>query len=249
MIRRIDMKSKIFVQEDPKSPVSEIFRTLRTNIKFTSFDKNVQSIVVTSSGPNEGKSTIISNLAVTLSQTGNKVLLIDGDLRNPTIHKMFSIPNEYGLTNILIDEKNYKNYIQDIGIDNLHVITSGPKPPNPAELLGSMKMKNILNGFKEDYNYILIDAPPVVVVTDGALLASVCDGTILVISSGETLIDGVIKAKELLENVKANIIGTVLNKCKDKKHGGYYYNYSYYYGHNGKSKKKKFFSKYLGNLF
>ena len=239
------MKTKIFVQKDPKSPISEVFRTLRTNIKFTSFDRKMQSILFTSAGPNEGKSTVVANLAVTLSHTGSKVLLVEGDLRNPTIHKMFSLYNDQGLTNILIDEGNYKDFVQKSGIDHLDIITSGPKPPNPSELLGSNKMKNILNGFNADYDYVLIDAPPIVVVTDAALLASICDGTILIISSGEAIIEGVIKAKELLVNVKANIIGTILNKCKDAKYGGYYYKYSYHYGHEQNIKKANFFRRFF----
>lgn len=233
------MNSKIFVYNDPKSPISEVFRTLRTNIKFASFDKNIKTIVFTSAGPNEGKSTVIANLAVTLCHTGSRVLLLEGDLRNPTVHKMFSLHNDHGLTNILIGTGDYKDYIKNSEIERLDIITSGPKPPNPAELLGSNRMKSLLDEFKNDYDYVLIDAPPVVVVTDGALLASICDGTILVIGCGEVIVEGAVKARDLLVNVKANIIGTVLNKCKDTKIGSYYYKYSYYYGNDYDEKKRR----------
>ncbi|KPU45156.1 tyrosine-protein kinase YwqD [Oxobacter pfennigii] len=232
------MDSRLFAYNDPKSPISEIFRTLRTNIKFTSFDKNVKTIVFTSTGPNEGKSTIISNLAVTLSQAGNKVLLMEGDLRNPTVHKMFSLPNDYGITNMLIGGSDHENFIHKTDIEKLDVLPCGPKPPNPAELLGSNKMKSILDGLKEYYDYILIDAPPVIVVTDGALLASISDGTILVIASGEATIESVLKARDLLVNVKADIIGTVLNKYKSTSPGNYYYRYGYYYTDRNRSKTK-----------
>lgn len=235
------MKSSLFVHNDPKSPVSEVFRTLRTNIQFASFDKKIQTIVFTSAGPNEGKSTVIANLAVTLCHTGSKVLLVEGDLRNPTVHKIFALPNTSGITNALISNKSYKEYIQKCEIGNLDILTSGPKPPNPSELLGSAKIKTMLDEFKKDYDYILIDAPPIVLVTDAALLGSICDGTILVIGSGEAPIEGVVKAKDLLLNVKANLIGTILNKCKHSNAGNYYYKYSYYYGNEHKKPKFKIF--------
>jgi capsular exopolysaccharide synthesis family protein len=227
--------SKIISYRDPKSPISEVFRTLRTNIRFASFDTPLKTIVFTSAGPNEGKSTVAANLAVTLCHTGNRVLVVEGDLRNPTVHKMFTLPNNAGLTNILVSRDDYRGFVQHSMLDRLDVITSGPTPPNPAELLGSEKMKHLLAEFSKDYDYVLIDAPPVVVVTDAALLASICDGTILVLGSGEVIIDGAIKAKELLSGAKANIIGTVLNKCKDTKLGGYYYHY--YYGATSQKRK------------
>lgn len=231
--------SKLITFKNPKSPISEIYRTLRTNIKFASFDKNIKTIVFTSAGPNEGKSTIIANLAVTLCQTGSKVLLLEGDLRNPTVHRMLDVPNGFGLTNILVNNGSYKDFRQHTVLEGLNVITSGPKPPNPAELLGSDRMKSFLNEVKEDYDYILVDSPPVVVVTDAALLSSICDGVILVLGSGEVIIEGAIKAKDLLVNVKANIIGTVLNKCKDVNHGNYYYYYRDYYGNHESKRIRK----------
>jgi capsular exopolysaccharide synthesis family protein len=229
--------SRLTAYKDPKSPIAEIYRTLRTNIKFASFEKDIKTIVFTSAGPNEGKSTVISNLAVTLCQTGSRVLLVEGDLRNPTAHKMIGLPNSFGLTNILVNNGSYKDFVQHSMLEGLDVITSGPKPPNPSEILGSGRMKNLLGEFKKDYDYVLIDAPPVVIVTDAALLASVCDGVILVVGSGEAIIEGAVKAKELLVNVKANLIGTVLNKCKESRIGNYYYSH-YYYGEKSQKKKR-----------
>lgn len=229
------MNPKLFVQADPKSPVSEIFRALRTNITFASFDREIKTILLTSAGPNEGKSTVSANLAITLSRAGSRVLLMEGDLRNPTVHRIMGIQSSSGLTNMLLGKEDYRQFVNHSEIKNLDIITSGPKPPNPAELLGSARMKSLLDELKKDYDYILIDAPPVVVVTDAALLASICDGSILVISSGEAVIDGAVKARDLLLNVKANIIGTILNKCKDTKLNNYYY--KYYYGESHKTKK------------
>lgn len=225
----------LFTYNDPKSPISEVFRTLRTNIKYASFDKDVKTIVFTSPGPNEGKSTIAANYAVTLSNAGNKVLLMDCDLRNPSMHKIFKLANQFGLANQLLKKCDYENSIQHTFIEGLDILASGPKPPNPAELLGSDMMKDFLNSIRDDYDYILLDTPPIVMVTDAALLASFCDATILVISSGETLIEAAVKAKDLLLNVNANIIGTVLSKCKHAKFCSSYY--GYYYGEKNSRRK------------
>lgn len=228
--------SSIFVNRDPKSPISEIFRSLRTNIKFTSVEKDIKTIVFTSAGPNEGKSTVVANLAVTLCRAGSRVLVLEGDLRNPTVHKKFGLLNFHGLTSALINNKSYAEYLQNSMLKDLDILTCGLKPPNPAEILGSNKMKVFLDAVKKDYDYILIDTPPAVVVTDAALLASICDGVILIVGSGEAIIEGAVKAKDLLLNGKANIIGVVLNKCKNTRLGQYYYHY--YYDKNHKQGKK-----------
>jgi capsular exopolysaccharide synthesis family protein len=166
------------------------------------------------------------------------VLILEGDLRNPTVHKIFGLHNGFGLTNVLIRGNMYAEFIQHTVQEDLDVISSGPKPPNPAELLGSNRMKALLEQLKKNYDYVLIDAPPVVVVTDAALLASQCDGAILVVSSGETITEGAVRAKELLTNVNANIIGVVLNKCKNINSSNYYYYHYYYDGDNIRKKKK-----------
>ncbi|MBP2072758.1 MULTISPECIES: CpsD/CapB family tyrosine-protein kinase [Thermoanaerobacterium] len=220
-----------------KTTVSEAFRSLRTNLQFTSVDKKVKSILITSSLPNEGKSTILKNLAYALAMTGVKVIVVDCDLRNPTVHQMFKIPNMSGLTNIIVEDDRYEKYvISDKEFDNLGIITSGPIPPNPSELIGSNRMKIFLDKLKENYDYVLLDAPPVLLVTDPTVLAPVVDGVILVIQANKTEIEATKRAKEILTNVKANILGAVLNKVKEQRSGYYYY---YYYNDDGSKHKRK----------
>lgn len=227
----------VITLREPKSPIAEAYRTLRTNIRFASFEKEIKTIAITSSWIDEGKSTVTTNLGITMAQSGSKILIIDGDLRNPTIHKGLFLSNSMGITNILSDSLPYKEYIVSYPkVDNLDVLLCGPKPPNPSELLGSAKMRNLLEGLKTDYDYILIDTPPITVVTDAALVASACDGVILVVESGKTVINNAVKAKELLQNVNANILGVVLNKMKIEKPIEYY-SYNYYSIGLDKSKK------------
>ncbi len=234
------MEKKIFIDKDPKSPTAEAYRALRTNIQFSSVDKEIKTIVVTSSGASEGKSSTASNLASAFAQTGKKVLLIDADLRKPRQHKIFEISNHHGVSSILAKSKKKNEVIQKLG--DIHVITSGPIPPNPAEMLGSEKMKELIASLKEEYDYVIIDTPPIAYVTDSALLASFCDGTILVVSAGETSKKAALYAKEQLEKVSANLLGAVMTKIPLKKGGYYQYHYSAYYGqdeNDSKNKKRK----------
>ncbi|MGJ7044911.1 CpsD/CapB family tyrosine-protein kinase [Thermoanaerobacterium thermosulfurigenes] len=235
----IDVNNNVFKNNvvNSKTTVSEAFRSLRTNLQFTSVDKKVKSILITSSLPNEGKSTIIKNLAYALAMTSVKVIVVDCDLRNPTVHQMFKIPNMSGLTNIIVEDDRYEKYvISDKEFDNLGIITSGPIPPNPSELIGSNRMKVFLDRLKEDYDYVLLDAPPVLLVTDPTVLAPVVDGVILVIQANKTEIEATKRAKEILTNLKANILGAVLNKVKEQRSGYYYY---YYYNNDGSKHKRK----------
>lgn len=232
----IDAKNAVITES--KSPISEAFRALRTNLQFTGIDKKVKSILITSSLPNEGKSTILKNLTYSIALTGSRIIVLDSDLRNPTVHKTFNVSNSRGLTNVLIDESGYEVYIiKDKNYENLDIIPSGPIPPNPSELLGSNKMKSLLAKLKDNYDYVFLDSPPAITVTDPAVLAPFVDGVILVIHAGKTEIDAVLRAKEILESVKANILGVVLNKVKERS-GGYYY-YYYYYGDDKKHHKKR----------
>lgn len=215
---------KFIVEKDPKSPVAESYRTLRTNIQFSSFDKEIRTIVVTSATPGEGKSTTIGNLAIVMSQSGKKVLLIDCDLRKPSIHKKFRITNQAGLTNILLyDVEPFEIFHKHS--DNLYILTTGQLPPNPAEVVSSNRLKSFIEKMKNEFDYILIDSPPLIAVTDAQILSSFCDGTLLVVSSGEAERETVKRAKDLLNKVKANIIGVVLNKIELKSRKGYYYYY------------------------
>lgn len=231
--------NSLIAHSQPKSPIAEAYRVLRTNIQYSSIDNPLKTMVITSSGPGEGKSTTGANLAITFVQSGNKVLLLDADLRKPKIHKIFGLDNTYGLTNILVKKDEYYNYIKKGPIEGLDIITCGAMPPNPSELLGSKQMKQLMHKFREDYDIVILDAPPVGTVTDAALLSTIVDGTILVASSGVVEIDNLKRAKELLLKVNANIIGVVMNKLsKNSKGGSYYY---YYYSDDNKaapSKKK-----------
>jgi protein-tyrosine kinase len=218
----------LVVHNNPKSPIAEAYRVLRTNIQFASVDKQVKVIAVTSASPGEGKTTTIANLAVTFAQTGNKVLLVDGDLRKPTIHKVFGMFNAAGMTTALAHHIDYNTCVSVTDVENLYVLTSGPIPPNPSELLASNAMKNLIEKLRADFDIILIDAPPIGVVTDAAILSTIVDGTILVVSSAHVEIEAGKQAKGLLEKVNANIIGVVLNKITKENHKNYYYNYYYY---------------------
>lgn len=229
----------IIVHADPKSPISEAYRVLRTNIQYSSFDRPLKTIVVTSSVPFEGKTTTIVNLAVIFAQMGSKVLLIDSDLRKPQIHKLFGMSNRNGLTNFLAIHDSYTEYLRKCDIANLDILTSGTIPPNPSELLMSNSMKEFISRAAEDYDMVFMDAPPIGNVTDAAIISTIVDGTILVASSGTVEIDAFRRAKELLGKVNANIIGVVLNKLnKRAKENKYYYNY-YYYGEDSQGKPHK----------
>jgi protein-tyrosine kinase len=226
----------VITHSDPKSPISEAYRVLRTNIQYSSIDRPLKTIVVTSSGPMEGKTTTVSNLAVAFAQSGSKVLLVDGDLRKPKIHKVFWSANETGLTNFLAAHDDHMKYIRQSAVPNLDILPSGTIPPNPSELLSSNSMKNFINNVKEAYDLIIIDSPPVGSVTDASIISTYVDGTILVVNSGKVAIDALKKTRELLEKVNANIIGVVLNNVDKKARGSYYYQY-YYYDDSGKKKK------------
>ncbi len=214
----------------PKSPITEAYRTLRTNIQFASIDRELKSIMVTSTGPGEGKSTTIANLAVVLAQSDKKTLLIDADLRKPTVHHTFELQNRKGLTTYLAGKDGLEQTVQKTEIANLDIMTSGPIPPNPAELLNSKAMTKFIEEVSLKYDQVLFDTPPVIAVTDAQILASKLDGVLLVVNSGLTNKDIALKAKQQLENVKANILGVVLNNKQMKGDGQYYY----YYGNKTK---------------
>ncbi|PGZ91719.1 CpsD/CapB family tyrosine-protein kinase [Bacillus sp. AFS029533] len=217
------LKRFLITLTNPKSPFAEQYRTVRTNIQFSSIDKKIKSILVTSSEPSEGKTTTIANLAITYAQQEKKVLLVDADLRKPQLHSDFKLENFKGLTTAIAQEKSLKDVIQKTDISNLSILTSGPIPPNPSELLSSEKMKKLIAQMYEQYDVILFDAPPLLAVTDAQIISQVCDGTILVVRRGYSAKEKIKKAKELLTLVNANILGVVLNRAEQDKDG--YYDY------------------------
>lgn len=213
----------LITQLNPRSPISEQYRTIRTNIEFSSADQELQTIIVTSSGPGEGKSMTAANLAVVYAQQGKKVLLIDADLRKPTVHYTFRADNLRGLSNILVNETKLEDVTYPSSVEHLDIITSGPIPPNPSELLGSKRMRSLIEEAEQLYDVILFDTPPVLAVTDAQILANFVDGTILVVRSKETEYEAAIKATEALENAHAKLLGTVLNDLEKANTHYYYY--------------------------
>ena len=227
---------------NPKSPVSEAYRILRTNIQFSSLDKPIHTLLVTSANPSEGKSTTAANLAAVMAQTGQKVVLIDTDLRRPVIHKVFDVPNNLGLTNALLtppDASTLQHLIQPTQVKNLSVLTSGPLPPNPSELLGSRRMADLIEALKSMADIIIFDSPPALAVTDSAVLARQLDGVLLVVDSGETREPLARRAAEELGKVGAHILGVALNRLSPTNTDGYYYYYHRYYGDSDKGDGEK----------
>lgn len=208
---------------DSRSPVSEQYRTIRTNIQFSSVDHDIKSLMVTSAGPGDGKSTTVSNLAVVFAQQGKKVLLVDADMRKPTAHYTFNQTNTFGLTSVLTKQMSLEKAVSETNVKDLFLLTSGPIPPNPAELLTSKAMEQFFKDAHELFDMILFDTPPLLAVTDAQILANKCEGTILVVSSGKTEREQILKAKELLDAAQSKLLGVVLNNKKLQKNANYYY--------------------------
>ncbi len=207
-----------------RSTIAEQYRTIRTNIQFAaSSDHPVKSIVITSSGPSEGKSLTAANLAIVFAKSGKKTLLLDGDMRKPTVWKTFRLSNQKGLSTLLVSPDDIADSIQKTTIDNLSVLTSGPQPPNPSELLGSTREEVIMDQLTRLFDVIIVDMPPVVTVTDAQIVASKADGTILVAREGVSEKAALLKAKQLLEIAHARILGVVYNGVDSATDAGYYY--------------------------
>lgn len=221
------MNNELVIETRPKGSTAEAIRTLRTNLQFSFVERNVKTIMVTSSIPSEGKSFISANLAGAFSLANMKVLLIDCDLRKGRVHNIFNLNSEKGLSNLLLDDiKNYKKYIHKTKIDNLSVLPGGLVPPNPNELLGSVKNKELLDILKKEYDLIILDSPPVSAVADSLVLANFADEAVIVCAYKKTPFDLLVETKKLLENSGVKIAGVVVNKTAKKK-SKYYYNKYY----------------------
>ncbi|MEK4629447.1 MAG: CpsD/CapB family tyrosine-protein kinase [Solibacillus sp.] len=210
-----------------KSYILEQFRTIRTNITFSMTDQELKTILVTSSTPGEGKSTNAANLGVVFAQEGKRVLIIDGDLRKPTLHHTFKTFNKVGLSKVLTKKASIEEAIQETFIVGLYVITSGPIPPNPSELLSSNAMDELVLEVQKDYDIIIIDSPPLLSVSDAQILANKCDGTILIVNAGVVEKSAVQKAKAILSTTHSKILGVVLNNYMTPGHQKYYEEYSF----------------------
>jgi capsular exopolysaccharide synthesis family protein len=218
---------RLVTASEPRSANAEAYRILRTNISFSSVDKPIHTILVTSASPTEGKSITAANLAVTMAQAGYRTTLVDCDLRKPTQHKVFNTSNDVGLTNALLSHANLNTFLRPSRVENLRVLTTGPLPPNPAELLGSHSMTALVQALQNESDVIVVDSPPVLAVADAAILSRLSDGVLLVVDSGKTKRESALRAQEALEQAGARILGIVLNRLPNK--GGYYsYNSKYY---------------------
>lgn len=210
------------VEKKPKSVAAEAYRSLRTNIQYSSFDKEYKTIVVTSSNPGEGKSITAGNLALTLAEGEAKVLLVDCDMRKPSVHKNFRVTNTHGLSDVLLQKKKVMDVAHNYK-GNLYIVTAGKIPPNPAEMLASKSMTLFLEEMKKHFDYIVLDTPPVHAVADPQILSTKADGTLFVVRAGVTKKDDVQSSISTLKKVNADIIGTVLHAVENSKNKYYYY--------------------------
>ncbi len=212
---------QLIALRDPRSPAAEAYRTLRTNIQFSSLDKPLHTLLTTSTAPDEGKSTTIANLAVTMAQAEQRVVLVDCDLRRPSLHMMFGLSNDEGLTSLMLQESSGIP-AQKTEVPGLLVLTSGPLPPRPADILGSKRMEAVIAQLREQADIVLFDTPPINAVTDAAVLATKVDGVLLVFRAGSTKRDRAREARRLLEKVNANVVGVVLTDVKGEQGYSYY---------------------------
>lgn len=213
-MRQLTLKYPLAMDINPASFIAESYRSLRTNIEFSSFDQDLRTIAVTSAMPLEGKTTTAVNMAAAFAQAKKNVILIDANFRKPTIHDIFSKHNRGGLSNIIAKQCSVREMVQETHINNLSVITSGPIPPNPSEMLSSDNFKEMLDELKVDYSVIIIDTPPALIVTDAQVVAAQCDGVLLVVHAGKAKREAVVKVKEHLEHARARLLGVVLNNAK-----------------------------------
>ena len=232
---------QIVMLAEPRSPDAEAYRQIRTNIQYVGISRDVKTILITSTNAGEGKSTTAANLAASLAQAGHSVILVDTDLRRPTLHRLFQVPNDNGLTNLLLDKEGQPEaFLQPTAVPHLRLLPSGPLPPYPAELLGSERMQQLIDQLTAAAEYVLFDSPPVLAVTDGVLLSQTVSTTLLVVETGKTRTEALLQAVKQITAVDGHVAGIVLNKVKRGRGGYYYYNYTNtYYAEKQKSPSQK----------
>jgi receptor protein-tyrosine kinase len=223
-----DLSGRLVTIIDPTSVPSEAYRTLRTSLFYTLVDTPPKVIVLTSPGPREGKSTTCANLGVVLAQADKSTLIVDCDFRKPVIHKVFSLHNLFGIVNVLAEERGLERVLHN-PLPGLNVVTVGPVPPNPAELLGSRRFAEFLGLARQEFDYVLVDVPPTQVVSDAAIVATQSDGVLLVLDAQNTRKSSFRQSVRGLEAVGANILGTVMNNVKASRGSYYHYGYTYKY--------------------
>lgn len=237
-------KGPLFVASDPKSPTAESYRTIRTGVMLSSLGKQLRVILVTSSTPNEGKTTTAANLAIAMEQMGERVLIIDADLRRHNLHEVMKLSNPMGISDVIMNPDNLSAALKKLpGHPNMDVITGGTLAPNPSELLGSLWMTELLTRLEEKYDRIILDSPPLLAFSDALVLSRLADGVIMVVWGGETERDKVTRSVEALKGAGAKILGIVLNKLDTAKMSSYYYPYHSYYASDKNSKDRKGFKK------
>jgi capsular exopolysaccharide synthesis family protein len=225
-------EASLVAETDPRSPASEAYRTLRTNIQFAGLDQPCRCIVVTSATAGEGKTTSVANFGVVSAQAGARVCLIDSDLRRPNLHRVFGLDNTRGLTSALVEGVPLADVARPTRVPHLSLVTSGPLPPNPAELVGGKRMRELLEGAIGAFDLVVCDSPPVIVVADGVALAAQCDGVIMIVRVGAVSHDVIRRATEQIQAVKGKILGVLLNDV-DLNRDGYHYKYYRYYQESG----------------
>ena len=229
-------RPSLITEAQPRSPAAEAYRTLWTNIHFSGVDKPCRTIVFTSAAPGEGKTTSVANFGVVAAEAGARVCLIDSDLRRPALHRVFGLDNGRGLTTALLQNLPIADVAQATKTESLSVVTSGPLPPNPAELVGSRRMRDLLDSAETAFDLVLCDSPPVVAVADGIALSAQCDGVVLVVRAGTIAHEVIRRAADHIESVKGRILGVILNSVDLRRDSYYHYyrHYGRYYGTNGK---------------
>lgn len=229
----------LIAEADPKSPASEAYRSLRTNVQFAGLDQPCRTIVITSSSAGEGKTTTVANFGIVVAQAGSRVCLIDSDLRRPTLHRMFGLNNARGLSSALLEGKAFREIAQQTRVPNLWILTSGPLPANPAELVGSKRMREYMDAATADFDLIICDTPPIISVSDGVALAAQCDGVIIVVRAGAIPDEVVRRAIGQIEAVHGRVLGVLLNSINLRRDSYYYDYYRYYHAYYGSDGNKK----------